>query len=85
MSILKWVFLKAFLMDTLILNGGYMDSLSHFVPDLHILTGSIKRLVGKYVALRAIKMQQITSLPYFRVKLSCVCLMFAYRKKSNDL
>ena len=22
---------------------------------------------------------------YFRVKLSCVCLMFAYRKKSNDL
>ena len=22
-----------------------------------------------------------TSLPYFRVKLSCVCLMFAYRKK----
>ena len=26
-----------------------------------------------------------TSLPYFRVKLSCVCLMFAYRKKSNDL
>ena len=27
----------------------------------------------------------ITSLPYFGVKLSCVCLMFAYRKKSNDL
>ena len=26
-----------------------------------------------------------TSLPYFWVKLSCVCLMFAYRKKSNDL
>ena len=26
-----------------------------------------------------------TSLPYFGVKLSCVCLMFAYRKKSNDL
>ena len=25
-------------MDTLILNGGYLDSLSHFVPDLHILT-----------------------------------------------
>ena len=24
---------------------------------------------------------KITSLPYFRVKLSCVCLMFAYRKK----
>ena len=23
----------------------------------------------------------LTSLPYFRVKLSCVCLMFAYRKK----
>ena len=23
----------------------------------------------------------MTSLPYFRVKLSCVCLMFAYRKK----
>ena len=22
-----------------------------------------------------------TSLPYFRVKLNCVCLMFAYRKK----
>ena len=22
-----------------------------------------------------------TSLPYFGVKLSCVCLMFAYRKK----
>ena len=22
-----------------------------------------------------------TSLPYFRVKLSCVCLMYAYRKK----
>ena len=22
-----------------------------------------------------------TSLPYFRVKLSCVCLMFAYKKK----
>ena len=54
------IFLKASLMDTLILlNGGYMDSLSHFVPDLHILTGSIKRLVGKYVALRAIKMHQI--------------------------
>ena len=26
-----------------------------------------------------------TSLPYFGVKLSCVFLMFAYRKKSNDL
>ena len=26
-----------------------------------------------------------TSLPYFGVKLSCVCLMFPYRKKSNDL
>ena len=26
-----------------------------------------------------------TSLPYFRVKLSCVSLMFAYRKKRNDL
>ena len=25
-----------------------------------------------------------TSLTYFRVKLSCVCLMFAYRKKSNE-
>ena len=24
-----------------------------------------------------------TSLPYFRVKLSCVCLMFAYRKKNS--
>ena len=24
-----------------------------------------------------------TSLPYFGVKLSCACLMFAYRKKSN--
>ena len=24
-----------------------------------------------------------TSLPYFGVKLSCVCLMFAYRKKSQ--
>ena len=23
----------------------------------------------------------VTSLPYFRVKLSCVCLMFAYRKQ----
>ena len=22
-----------------------------------------------------------TSLPYFRVKLNCVCLMYAYRKK----
>ena len=28
---------------------------------------------------------EVTSLPYFWVKLSCVCLMFAYRKKSNDL
>ena len=26
-----------------------------------------------------------TSLPYFGGKLSCVCLMFAYKKKSNDL
>ena len=26
-----------------------------------------------------------TSFPYFGVKLSCVCLMFAYRKKSYDL
>ena len=26
-----------------------------------------------------------TSLPYFGVKLSCVCLIFAYRKTSNDL
>ena len=26
-----------------------------------------------------------TSLPYFGVKLSCVRLMFANRKKSNDL
>ena len=24
---------------------------------------------------------KLTSLPYFSVKLSCVCLMFAYRKK----
>ena len=30
-------------------------------------------------------LSDVTSLPYFRVKLSCVCLMFAYRKKSNDL
>ena len=28
---------------------------------------------------------QLTSWPYFRVKLSCVCLKFAYRKKSNDV
>ena len=28
---------------------------------------------------------KLTSLPYFEFKLSCVCLMFAYRKKSNDL
>ena len=27
------------------------------------------------------KFELRTSLPYFRVKLSCVCLMFAYRKK----
>ena len=26
------------------------------------------------------RLQVITSLPYFRVKLRCVCLMFAYRK-----
>ena len=29
--------------------------------------------------------QDQTSWPYFGVKLSCVCLKFAYRKKSNDL
>ena len=28
-----------------------------------------------------LKQQGKTSLPYFGVKLSCVCLMFAYRKK----
>ena len=26
----------------------------------------------------------ITSWPYFRVKLSCVCLKFTYKKKSKD-
>ena len=26
-------------------------------------------------------LKHFTSLPYFEVKLSCVCLMFAYRKK----
>ena len=43
-----------------------------------------KRLHGigfKYRAPRAVKVALSTSLPYFRVKLSCVCLMFAYRKK----
>ena len=33
----------------------------------------IKLLVNHFV--------NVTSLPYFGVKLSCVCLMFAYRKK----
>ena len=31
--------------------------------------------------LRCCKVVITTSLPYFGVKLSCVCLMFAYRKK----
>ena len=29
--------------------------------------------------------KEITSLPYFGVKLSCVCLMFAYRNKTKRL
>ena len=28
---------------------------------------------------------KLTSLPYFRVKLSCVCLMFAQRKEKNTI
>ena len=31
--------------------------------------------------LKLFNLQSETSLPYFGVKLSCVCLMFAYRKK----
>ena len=40
---------------------------------------------GEMSVTTAVYMVIITSWPYFGVKLSCVCLMFAYRKKSNDL
>ena len=30
------------------------------------------------------RLQVITSLPYFRVKLRCVCLKITYKKKSKD-
>ena len=33
----------------------------------------------------ALKEVMFSNYVYFGVKLSCVCLMFAYRKKSNDL
>ena len=40
-------------------------------------------LLGRTLGIRSIISNQKmkTSLPYFGVKLSCVCLMFAYRKK----
>ena len=34
-----------------------------------------------YKILKFFENKTKTSLPYFGVKLSCVCLMFAYRKK----
>ena len=35
-----------------------------------------------YISIKnSFKIKEKTSLPYFGVKLSCVCLMFAYRKK----
>ena len=42
-------------------------------------------MMSVYSTLSLYRTQCTTSLPYFGVKLSCVCLMFAYRKKSNDL
>ena len=38
-------------------------------------------ILFSYFDLDMIQQKDTTSLPYFRVKLSCVCLMFAYRKK----
>ena len=38
-----------------------------------MLTFYIVQVIRKYY--------KMTSLPYFGVKLSCVCLMFAYRKE----
>ena len=38
-----------------------------------------------YHLIDSVTLMQRTSWPYFGVKLSCFCLMFAYRKKSNDL
>ena len=45
--------------------------------------GKIYTLLGHGKILTEFKSK--TSLLYFGVKLSCVCLMFAYRKKSNAL
>ena len=43
----------------------------------------LQLLVTQLSAEHLVIMQKylVTSLPYFGVKLSCVCLMFAYRKK----
>ena len=37
--------------------------------------------VNLFLSAIIISTEFYTSFPYFRVKLSCVCLMFAYRKK----
>ena len=62
------------------LSQGFMSLLREGLKCVEIsISNGLKRLKIGF------KCKSWTSLPYFRVKLSCVCLMFAYRKKSNDL
>ena len=70
-------------------NGHYTASgfLAVVTGDVKLTTnetgkGSLKIIKFSYFANKKIC---LTSLPYFGVKLSCVCLMFASRKKSKDL
>ena len=61
------------------------DTFNYFSDIFHISHGPHEGQKYQDLITNSNTLSKKTSFPYFGVKLSCVCLMFAYRKKSNDL
>ena len=68
-----WTMINMYLVSRVI-----ADDVIELVPWLH---GRGRHVETAAPDLYLNKIKRVTSLPYFGVKLSCVCLMFAYRKK----
>ena len=56
-----------------------MIFLDNIVVKLKLMIYNVVFLIMNNTVLVELKIERRTSLPYFRVKLSCVFIMFAYR------
>ena len=53
--------------------------------DVEVDNVNVSSYIMPFISIIITANKRKTSLPYFEVKLSCVSLIFAYRKKRNDL